>query len=290
MFSSRAAAACHLISFRCPSAIPKAARPAAIRRCERPKGPNHLVGLDLSGGTCAAQEATIIASRFAHGLGQMKSTEKVPTTKFPRHQPQTARVKAEQALFEEMEHAAELLQSEDDFGRAGVCHAIHACHSFLHVRGLSGQALKPLIDLVAAFENIDKGVLPELFDPSIKRSELSERKWSRSYAASEIKIHAAACMEALMKTGKRKNEAATYVARRTDYWPRVSHGLINANTVTNWRDELLQQSSDNRERKRFEQRSAMFGNGARAKEYLAEALRHGPVQTGGVHKGREAET
>ena len=189
-----------------------------------------------------------------------------------------------------MERAAKLLQSEDDFGRAGACHAIHACHSFLHVRGLSGQALKPLIDLVAAFDNVEAGVLPELFDPSFKRGELSERKWSRSYAATEIKIHAAACMDALMKAGKGKKEAAAHVARHTDKWPRVSSGLIKPNTVANWRDELLQHGSDNREQKRFEKRSAMFANATQGKNYLAEALRHGPALTGGVRKGRETET
>jgi len=220
----------------------------------------------------------------------MKSTSNLPPSKFPRHEPEANLERAEQALFEEMEHAAELLQSEGDFGRSGVCHAIHACHSFLHVRGLSGQALKPLIDLMAAFESIDKGVLPELFDPKIKRGELSERKWSRSYAAAESKIHAAACMDALMKTGVAKNEAAGCVARHSDNWPRVSKGLIKTNTVVNWRDELLQQGSDNRERKRFERRSAMFSQGARAKEYLADALRIGPMLTGGVRKGRRPKT
>ncbi len=220
----------------------------------------------------------------------MKSISKLPPSRFPRHLPEAARVRAEQTLFEEMEHAAELLQSEDDFGRAGVCHAIHACHSFLHVRGLSGQALKPLIDLVAAFDDIEDGTLPELFDPSFKHGELSERKWSRSYAATEIKIHAAACMDALMKAGKQKSKAAEYVTRHSDTWPRVSHGFIKPNTVANWRDELLQQGSSNRERKRFEQRSAMFGDGLRGKRLLAEALRDGPVLTGGVRKGRNTET
>src|SRR5262245_47068338 len=94
-------------------------------------------------------------------LTEMRSKRALPASKFPRHKPEANLEQAEQVLFEEMEHAAELLQSEDDFGRSGVCHAIHACHSFLHVRGLSGQALKPLIDLMAAFEGVDKGVLPE---------------------------------------------------------------------------------------------------------------------------------
>jgi len=215
---------------------------------------------------------------------------KSPYSKFRRHEPKAELALAEQVLFEEMEQAAELLQSEEDFGRSGVRHAIHACHSFLHVRGLSGQALKPLIDLMAAFESVDKGILPELFDAKIKGGKLPERKWSRSCAAVEIKIHAAACMDALMKNDVGKDIAAARVARCSDRWPRVSRGLIKPSTVTNWRDELLQQRSDNRERKRFERRSDMLSKGARAREYLANALHVGPVLTGGVGKGRKTET
>ena len=67
---------------------------------------------------------------------------------------------AEEMLFEEMEYAAELLQNREDFGRSGVLHAVHACYSFLHVRGLSGQALKPLYDVVTAFEDVEEGTCP----------------------------------------------------------------------------------------------------------------------------------
>jgi len=204
--------------------------------------------------------------------------------KFPRRRLGADLGRAEQVLFEEMEHAAELLQSEEDFGRSSVRHAIHACYSFLHVRGLSGQALKPLLDLILAFESRDRGVLSELFDPRAKRGSVSGRKWSRSLAAAEIKIHAAACMDALMDTGVAKDEAAARVARQTGKWPRFSEGHIKGTTVANWRDELLQRVRDDRERKRFEQRSAMFSQGPRAKERLSEALRIGPVLTGGVRR------
>lgn len=220
----------------------------------------------------------------------MKSTCKLPPSKFPRHEPEADLARAEQVVFEEMEHAAELLQSEEDFGRSGTHHALHACYSFLHARGLSGQALKPLIDLMAALESVASGVLPELFDPKLKPGRMPERKWSRSHAARETKLHAAACMDALMKLNLSKDEAAARVARHTDGWPRISKGLITPNTVTNWRDELLQQSSDNRDRKRLELRSKMLSQGPKAKRYLKEALRKGPVMVGGVRKEGDSET
>jgi hypothetical protein len=220
----------------------------------------------------------------------MKTIRKGPAPKFKRHDPQLERIRSEAVLFEEMEHAAQLLQSEEDFGRSAIHHALHACYSFLHARGLSGQGLKPLMDLMAALESVASGVLPELFDPKLKRGQMPDRKWSRSAASSEMKRHAAACMDALMRGGLEKKEAAARVARHTDRWPRMSAGLVKPSTVANWRDELLQQTSDNLERERFERRSAMFSQGPRASEYLAEALRIGPVLTGGVRTGRRAKT
>jgi hypothetical protein len=232
----------------------------------------------------------MVGDSESHGSSQMKSTCKLPPSKFPRHEPEADLARAEQVVFEEMEHAAELLQSEEDFGRSGVRHALHACYSFLHVRGLSGQGLKPLIDLMAALENVASGALPELFDPKLKPGRLPERKWSRSHAARETKLHAAACMDALMNGGLSKDDAAARVAQHTDGWPRISKGLINPNTVTNWRDELLQQSSDNRDRKRLELRSKMLSQGPKAKRYVKEALRNGPVMVGGVRKKPNSKT
>jgi hypothetical protein len=220
----------------------------------------------------------------------MKSTRKSPPSKFPRHEPEANLEQAERLLFEEMEHAAELLQSQEDFGRSGVRHAVHTCHSFLHVRGLSGQALKPLIDLVAALENVDEGVLPELFDPKLRPGHSPARKWSRSGASRETKLYAAACMDALMKRGTSKDEAAARVARFASGWPRVSRGEIKASTVANWRDELLQSPSNDPGRYLFGSHSRMMSQGPRASAYLEEVLRAGPMMTGGVRRQRKSKT
>lgn len=206
-------------------------------------------------------------------------------SKFPRHEAKADRAYAELVLFEEMEDAAELLQSREDFGRAGVVHALYSCHSFLHVRGLSGQALKPLIDVIRALESVDKGVLPELFDPKIRPGRVPVRKWSRSPGAREMKSFAAACMDALMKNGRSKDLAAKRVASFAVRWPRVSQGPITAHTVTNWRDELLQAPSKSDARRHFDGLSRMFSVGPNFKSVFKDALRIGPVMTGGIRKG-----
>ena len=207
--------------------------------------------------------------------------------KFPNHWAEAELEFAASALVEEMERAARLLQTEQDFGRSSVSRAIYACYSFLYVGGLSGQALKPLADLLRALDSVDEGVLPELFDPNIKNCELPERKWSRSWAGIETKIYAAACMDALMKTGSTKDEAAARVARSTDNWPRISTGLIKKSTVINWRDELGQQSHQSQEWLLFSGLLKNFVEGPKARQYLNQVLRNGPVLTGGVRKERK---
>lgn len=206
--------------------------------------------------------------------------------RFPRHDPEAARLFAERVLFEEMEHAAKLLQTEQDFGRAGVEHAVRACHGFLHVRGLSGQGLKPLMNLIAAMESVEEGSLPELFDPKVIAGEVPDRKWSLSAADREIRLHAAACMSALMKGGMKKFEAAARVTRYAQKWPRMSQGVIKQSTVTYWRDQLLEQVENNPDRQRYERKSEILSKGPEAKAYLEEVLCKGPMMTGGVRKSK----
>jgi hypothetical protein len=225
-----------------------------------------------------------------HVVAQMQPNRKSPASKFPRHEPEANLERAEQDLFEDMERAAELLQSQEDFGRSGVSYALNACCACLHARGLSGQALKPLSDLIAALRDVDEGVLPELFDPKLRPGQSPARKWSRSATSREIKVYAAACMDALMKRGISKDEAAARVARVAVGWPRVSRGDIKASTVVNWRDELLQSPSNDNNRYLFENHSRMLSQGPSANSYLDEILRSGPMMTGGVRRKRKSET
>lgn len=206
--------------------------------------------------------------------------------KFPRPDPQSGRIHSERALFEEMERAAELLQSEQDYGRSGIRSALLACHSFLHVRGLSGQGLKPLIDLLSAFKSVEESTLPEIFDPKMRPGAEPTRKWSRAPSARETKIYVAACLDALMNAGISEMDAASKIAKSVPNWPRISVGMIKASTVANWRDELKQKQSSDRERRMFEKISRDFSEGPRAASYLKEVLRNGPPMTGGIYSSK----
>lgn len=186
-------------------------------------------------------------------------------------------------LFEEMERSAELLHTEVDYGRAGLRCALRACHDYLHIRGLSGQGLKALADALAALDTVDKGTLPEIFDPNMRPGVLPQRKWSRSAAAQETRIYVAACLDALMKSGMSQDDAAAKVAARSQNWPRISSGIINSSTVVNWRDGFMQQQSVDPDRRKFEGISRIFSDGQRGARDLNEVLRHGPPMTGGIH-------
>jgi hypothetical protein len=96
---------------------------------------------------------------------------------------------AERALFKDLEDIAlEYFQAED-LGRKAAKDSLIACMEFLHARGLSGQAMKALLDLVAAFKDVERGNLPELFNPKAGTiaGASGKRKWSNSSAGRQIK-------------------------------------------------------------------------------------------------------
>ena len=64
----------------------------------------------------------------------------------PRRSIETPRVQAETALFVALEANARELNDASDFGRAAGIEAIASIWEWLRMRGLSGQALKPLSD------------------------------------------------------------------------------------------------------------------------------------------------
>ena len=211
-----------------------------------------------------------------------------PSPQLPRHSPETGRIAAEKQLFHELEQIALTLVTAQDSGRAAAIKFVKLICAFLRDRGLSGQALKPLINVMKAFQDVEEGVLPELFDPNAAK-KFEAQKWSRSSAGAETKVFAAALMNALMRRREdkmKKSDAARLVARCAKKWPRVSIGIITHDTVANWRDEFLQRMSTDPDRRAFESHSRNFVEGPRASNFLKESLRSGPPLTGGLHKSK----
>ena len=162
--------------------------------------------------------------------------------RFPRPQVQLPSREAERALFESLEVAAEKNITAEDFGRKTAREALQACLTFLYDPRPLGPALKILAGYDSALDDVDRGTLPEIFDPKAMKQAGAEgaKKWSRSTAARQTSICAAACLGALILKRVPIVSAAATVARAAQNWPRYSKGDIKASTVINWRDELLQ--------------------------------------------------
>ena len=192
----------------------------------------------------------------------------------------------EQRLFECLEIVFEETKESSDFGRQAADDAVQLIIIFLDKRGLSGQAMQPLLKVQAALQDVANGILPELFDPASTTNAGPEgrSKWSRSSGAKQFKHYAAACMNALMRQSMKKLQAAERVARATQSWPTFSAGLIKANTIANWRDELMQSAKTDNNRQSYEHLVDNFSNGPRAREFLAEILQKGPHLTGGLRR------
>ncbi len=206
--------------------------------------------------------------------------------KLPRRPTEVPLNEDEERLFQDLEIVFEENLEVTDFGRHAAREAVQLVLTYLDKRGLSGQAMKPLIDISNALQDVESGVLPELFDPKATGNSGPDglRKWSRSSGGKQIKHYAAGCMGALMKTGVKKEEAAMRVARAAQSWPRFSAGVINANTVTNWRDELMQAETNNPGLLMYELLVSNFSVGPKAKQYLEEVLHKGPKLTGGKRR------
>ena len=208
--------------------------------------------------------------------------------KLPRRPTAVPLNEYEQWLFEYMEIVFEENIESSDFGRKAADDAVQLIIIFLDKRGLSGQAMQPLLKVQAALQDVANGILPELFDPASTTNSGPEgrSKWSRSSGAKEFRHYAAACMGALMRQSMKKTQAAERVARAMQSWPTFSAGLIKANTVANWRDELMQSAKTDTDRQRYQHLVDNFAVGPRAREFLAEILQNGPPLTGGLRRNK----
>lgn len=157
-----------------------------------------------------------------------------------------------------------------DLGRRASKESLQVVLTFLLNRGVPGQALHPLNRVVKAFEDLEAGIQPELFD--LDEHGVGNRKWTRSSDGKEVRRYTASVMGALMAAGQSKGEAATKVARHAQTWPRFSKGVIKASTVTNWRDEFLQDPQSH-EHKLY---THLLNTFQCKPEYLKEILAKGP--------------
>jgi hypothetical protein len=198
---------------------------------------------------------------------------------------------AEAKLYEQLLQASDLLNHSETYGREGVIAALRAVVGFLLDRDPEnvGHMLQPFTILNNAFKDLHREDsmgrrhVPELFtpnplddqgDPILNRSHSSQKN--------RIKVYAAACMGALVKSKIPKEQAASQIASAIESWPRVDGQTITASTVSSWRRELSEALPSDPQRIDFDELIEEF----RAKEtgagFLAHVLKNGPPLLGGL--------
>jgi hypothetical protein len=99
------------------------------------------------------------------------------------------------------------------------------------VRHEKAELAAAFLAIKTAFEDLSKGITPELFSV---HSSVKER--SRSSQRKQIQLMAAVSMEVLMELGSSRQEAARLVAKKVAKWPQLVANKITPITVRNWRD------------------------------------------------------
>lgn len=208
------------------------------------------------------------------------------TPRFPRHPQEIPLNAAELELFRNLEFIAQKNRQADDLGRKAATESLQFVLTYLDKRGLSGQAMVGLIRIRDAFTDLEAKTQPELFDVLEPRKNGSKgsRKWTRSLAGQDVKYYSTACLGALMASGMLENEAAAKVARHAQSWPRFSEGIIQASTVANWRDEILQLPDGAFKKRQYLELLSHFVRDGKPTPYLQEVLDDGPPLTFGRRK------
>lgn len=116
---------------------------------------------------------------------------------------------------------------------AGVWNApLEAVIDFLRRRHVNPMLGAAFTDLLSAFDDLKKGREPPLFSLST-----SDQACPGENEAWHERCLASASMEALMRSGMPKQEAAREVARQVRSWPRSRAMKRSGNTIASGRDQ-----------------------------------------------------
>jgi hypothetical protein len=171
-------------------------------------------------------------------------------------------------FLEGLLYANHVFERKDDAGREGIIIACHAVARFIFVTQHSPFLVAPLLALRAALLDLEKGISNPILDP---RATIG--KQSRSSIKKQIRLLAAACLEALVAEGDALKAAASRVARHVIKWRGVGDHDVTAKTIMNWREHY--NSLPQQERKPFDKlKKALEGPDRRAR--VEQLLRDGP--------------
>ena len=142
----------------------------------------------------------------------------------------------------------EALDFMDSNSRRAAGLAVRACLEFVqaHRRLASKGLTRPLFDLLAALDDLDKGIRPAMFEPVVYGNRPPERA-----VRQRAKAYACFCVDQLIGIGEDaasacKAAARVWGQRHLSFGGRAS--TPSWKTIKGWRDRTSKLSKDNRQR------------------------------------------
>jgi hypothetical protein len=109
---------------------------------------------------------------------------------------------------EDLEAQFRAISEQKTTARDRACDALHRAIEHFDFLGVSRDALAPLVEIEVAFQEGERGLLHPLFEPDKKQGR-RRRRWARV----QQQRYAALAMEALVRAGDSKEQAAKRVAK-----------------------------------------------------------------------------
>jgi hypothetical protein len=187
----------------------------------------------------------------------------------------------EKEFAENLRQAAFIFQNEKNGRFQGSILACRAVARFIYQRDGGAELAGPFLQIATAFEELDRGGKPRLF---AKKSVLVKER-ERSPERKHIHMLAAAALQVLVRTtppssrawaddSKKRNSAASMVARHVNKWPGMGAQQVTGRTVIAWRDQQRRLSEN--ERKPFDLAVDKILGEADPRKTVDELLRSGP--------------
>ena len=141
--------------------------------------------------------------------------------------------KDEREFAETLRQAAWIFEKEKDGRFLGSIAACRAVVRFIRLRNLGAELAGPFVQIVAAFEVLERGGKPRLFS----KKTVADKERERSPERKHIKRLAAAALEVLVKLKDKRIPAADGVARSVNRWPGMAAQDVTGATVIAWRNQ-----------------------------------------------------
>lgn len=150
----------------------------------------------------------------------------------------------EREFAENLRQAAFIFEKEKNGRFQGSILACRAVARFIYQRRGGAELAGPFLQIVAAFEELERGGKPKLFS----KKSVPEKERERSPERKHVHMLAAAALEVMIKltprgsniwdddTSKRSSAADT-IARHLNEWPGMGAQTVTGRTVIAWRNQ-----------------------------------------------------